>query len=393
SGLARSRQTTVFMVLQAAVGVLLHRLGAGTDIPIGTPVAGRGEEELDDLAGFFVNTLVLRTDLSGDPTFAELLDRVRETDLNAYAHQDVPFESLVEALNPARSLAHHPLFQVMLAFNNTPRTTLKFASAQASVRPADVHAARTDLALSLAERYGGDGSPDGIVGSLTYRTDLFERATMTALVGRLLRVLRAVTDDPTQRVAAVDVLSEEERHRLLEEWNDTATALPSGTLVELFQAQAEATPDAVALIFDGIRITYDELNTGANRLARLLVERGAGPEHIVALALPRSPELITALLAVLKAGAAYLPIDTGYPVERIRFMVQDAHPTLVLTHTSTADIWGQGTPAVYLDDPALQARTATLDPTDPHSTPDPAHPAYVIYTSGSTGTPKGVTVP
>ncbi|RZB19947.1 non-ribosomal peptide synthetase [Streptomyces sp. F001] len=392
TSLARSSQTTVFMVLQAALGVLLHRLGAGTDIPIGTPVAGRGEEELDDLVGFFVNTLVLRTDLSGDPTFTELLDRVRETNLNAYAHQDIPFESLVEAVNPTRSLAHHPLFQVTLAFNNTPRAALEFAGAQISVQPAAVSAARTDLALSLAERQGEDGTPHGIVGSLTYRTDLFEQDTVTALVERLLRVLRTVAEDPGQRVASVDVLSEGERHRVLEEWNDTATPVVSGTVPELFQAQARATPEATALIADGTHVTYADLNARANRLARLLTEHGVGPEHIVALALPRSPELVVALLAVLKAGAAYLPIDTGYPVKRIRFMAEDARPTLVLTHTTSA-LWPEDTPTVLLDDPTLQDQLAGLDITDPATAPDPAHPAYVIYTSGSTGTPKGVTVP
>ncbi|MFF1379057.1 amino acid adenylation domain-containing protein [Streptomyces sp. NPDC058308] len=393
AGLARSRQTTVFMVLQAALSVLLHRLGAGTDIPIGTPVAGRGEEELDDLVGFFVNTLVLRTDLSGDPTFEELLDRVRESDLNAYAHQDVPFEGLVEALNPTRSLAHHPLFQVMLALNNNPRGELTFAGVKATPQEARIRAARMDLTLHLAERQGGGGSPDGIHGSVAYRTDLFEQATVTALVERLLRVLRVVTADPGQRVGTVDVLSEGERHRVLEEWNDTAAPLPSVTLPELFQAQVEATPDAVALIADGVRVSYADLDARANRLARLLTERGVGAEHIVALALPRSPELVTALLAVLKAGAAYLPIDTAYPVDRIRHMLEDACPTLVLTDTTTTGLWPHGTPTVLLDDPAPQAQTAALDTTRPVTTPDPAHPAYVIYTSGSTGTPKGVTVP
>ncbi|WP_306338946.1 condensation domain-containing protein, partial [Streptomyces sp. KL118A] len=390
--LARSRQTTVFMVLQAALGVLLHRLGAGTDIPIGTPVAGRGEEELDELVGFFVNTLVLRTDLSGDPTFTELLDRVRESDLNAYAHQDVPFEGLVEALNPTRSLAHHPLFQVMLAFNNTPRAEMKFGGLDASVRPAGFHAARTDLALSLAERHGEGGSPDGILGSLTYRTDLFEQHTTTALVERLLRVLRAVVADPDRGIASVDVLSDAERHRVLEEWNDTAAEVPAATVPELFQAQAAATPDATAVIADGTHLTYAELNTRANQLAHHLIEQGVGPEHIVALALPKSAQLITALIA-LKTGAAYLPIDTTYPADRIRHMVQDARPTLVLTHTTTSDLWPEDTPTVHLDDPAHHTRTAALDTTDPTTTPDPAHPAYVIYTSGSTGTPKGVTVP
>ncbi|MFF3975116.1 amino acid adenylation domain-containing protein [Streptomyces rubiginosohelvolus] len=391
--LARSRQTTVFMVLQAALGVLLHRLGAGTDIPIGTPVAGRGEEELDDLVGFFVNTLVLRTDLSGDPTFTELLDRVRETDLNAYAHQDVPFEALVEALNPTRSLAHHPLFQVMLAFNNNPRGELAFAGAKATPQTARTAAARMDLTVHLGERYSGDGSPDGIVGSVAYRTDLFEPATVTALVERLLRVLRTVVADPAQCVTSLDVLSDGERRRLLEEWNDTAAPVPSATVPELFRARAQAAPDATALISEGVSVSYGELNARADRLARLLAERGVSAEHIVAVALPRSPELVVALLAVLKAGAAYLPIDTGYPVERIRFMVGDARPTLVLTHTGTAGLWTEGTPVVHLDDAAVQERLAGFGSVDPVAVPDPAHPAYVIYTSGSTGTPKGVAVP
>ncbi|MEV0116656.1 amino acid adenylation domain-containing protein [Streptomyces sp. NPDC050844] len=391
--LARSRQTTVFMVLQAALGVLLHRLGAGVDIPIGTPVAGRGEEELDDLVGFFVNTLVLRTDLSGDPTFAELLDRVRETDLNAYSHQDIPFESLVETLNPARSLAHHPLFQVMLAFNSNPRGELTFAGAKAVPQEVRTGAARMDLTLNVAERHADDGTPDGIAGSVAYRTDLFDPGTVTALVERLLRVLHAVADDPGVRVTSVDVLSDGERHRLLEEWNDTATPVPSGTVPELFRAQALATPDATALIADGAPTSYAELDARAEQLARLLIEQGAGPERTVVLALPRSPELVVALLAVLKAGAAYLPIDTGYPVDRIRFMVRDARPALVLTHSGTGALWDEGTVTVCLDDPAVRERLAGLDATGPLTAPDPDHPAYVIYTSGSTGVPKGVAVP
>ncbi|MGW2415540.1 amino acid adenylation domain-containing protein [Streptomyces tubercidicus] len=392
-GLARSRQTTVFMVLQAALGVLLHRLGAGTDIPIGTPVAGRGEEELDDLVGFFVNTLVLRTDLSGDPTFAELLDRVRETDLNAYSHQDIPFESLVEVLNPTRSLAHHPLFQVMLAFNSNPRGELAFAGAKAVPQEVRTGAARMDLTVNVAERHADDGSPDGITGSIAYRADLFEPGTVTALVERLLRVLRAVVDDPGRRVASVDVLSDGERRQVLEQWNDTAVPVPSGTVPELFRAQAHATPDATALIADGVHTSYAELNTRADQLARHLREQGVGPEQIVALALPRSPELVVALLAVLKAGAAYLPIDTGYPADRIRFMIQDARPALVVTHSGTGGLWAEGTVTVCLDDPAVQDQLARSEVTDPDIAPDPAHPAYVIYTSGSTGTPKGVAVP
>ncbi|WP_306337113.1 non-ribosomal peptide synthetase, partial [Streptomyces sp. KL118A] len=393
--LARSRQTTVFMVLQSALAVLLHRLGAGTDIPLGTPVAGRGEEELDELVGFFVNTLVLRTDLSGDPTFAELLDRVCTTNLSAYSHQDVPFETLVEALNPTRSLAHHPLFQVMLAFNNIPRTTPDFVGVTATPNTVRVEAARMDLSVNLVEQRDADGGHAGISGVISYRTDLFDHGTVTGMAERLVRVLTSVAADAERRVGSIELLSGDERHRILEERNDTAAPVPHATVPELVQAQAAAAPDAVALIADGTHLTYGELNTRANRLAHHLIERGVGPEHIVALALPRSAELITALLAVLKTGAAYLPIDTTYPVDRIRFMLADARPTLVLTHTTTGALWPEGTPTVHLDDPALRTRLATREGTDPTDsdrlTPlDPAHPAYLVYTSGSTGTPKGV---
>ncbi|MFF5894265.1 amino acid adenylation domain-containing protein, partial [Streptomyces globisporus] len=397
--LARSRQTTVFMVLQAALGVLLHRLGAGTDIPIGTPVAGRGEEELDDLVGFFVNTLVLRTDLSGDPTFTELLDRVRETDLSAYAHQDIPFESMVEAVNPTRSLAHHPLFQVMLALNNTPREAPDFGRLKATPQSVRLQSARMDLSVSFAERHDGDGAADGISGVISYRTDLFDHGTVTAMAERLIRILESAAATPERRVGSFDLLSDDERRLVLEEWNDTAAPMPA-TAPELFQELAASVPDASALIADGVHISYAELNARANRLARLLVERGVGAEQIVALAIPRSPDLITALLAVLKAGAAYLPLDTTYPADRIRFMLRDARPGLVLAHSSAGDLVPEqdGTSVVFLDDPAVQESLAGLDASDLTDADrvtalDLAHPAYVIYTSGSTGTPKGIAVP
>ncbi|MGA5208085.1 amino acid adenylation domain-containing protein, partial [Streptomyces variegatus] len=333
------------------------------------------------------------------PTFAELLDRVRETDLNAYAHQDLPFESLVEALNPTRSLAHHPLFQVMLAFNNTPGAAAEFAGLKAVPQTVRLQTARMDLSVSLAERHADDVA-DGISGVISYRTDLFDHGTVTAMAERLIRILESGAADPTQRVGSFGVLSDDERRHVLEEWNDTATPLPAGTAAELFQARTAATPDASALITDGVHISYADLNARANRLARLLVERGVGPEQIVALAAPRSPDLITALLAVLKAGAAYLPLDTTYPPDRIRFMLRDARPSLVLAHSSAGAVLPEqdGTTVVVLDDPAVQERLAGLDASDLTDTErvtalDLAHPAYVIYTSGSTGTPKGVTVP
>ncbi|WP_306338912.1 amino acid adenylation domain-containing protein, partial [Streptomyces sp. KL118A] len=390
---AKGRRSTVFMVLQAALGVLLHRLGAGTDIPIGTPTAGRAQQELDTLIGNFVNTLVLRTDLSGDPTFTELLDRVRESDLNAYAHQDVPFESLVEALNPTRSTDHQPLYQVMLTLQNHEAQQLDIPGLSLTASSWNTQAARRDLTLTLRERFGPDGEPQGIDGALQFDADRFSRERVEA-IGRWFRqALASLLDDPEQHVGSVDLLSAVEQHEMLRTWNDTAVPGLPGTVPELFQAQAAATPDAVALTADGTHLSYAELNTRANQLAHHLIEQGVGPEHIVALALPKSAQLITALIAVLKTGAAYLPIDTAYPAERIRHMVQDARPTLVLTDSTTSALWPEGTPTLLLDDPAHHTRTAALDPADPTTTPDPAHPAYVIYTSGSTGTPKGVVVP
>ncbi|WP_306338897.1 non-ribosomal peptide synthetase, partial [Streptomyces sp. KL118A] len=350
--------------------------------------------------GFFVNTLVLRTDLSGDPTFADLLDRVRESDLNAYAHQDIPFESLVEAVNPTRSLAHHPLFQVMLAFNNTPRANAEFGGLKASPQPVRLQSARMDLSVSFAEQHDGDGAAAGISGVISYRTDLFDHGTVTALGERLVRVLESGAAAPERRVSSFDVLSGDERRRVLEEWNDTATPELAGTAAELFQERALAVPGASALVADGVPVSYADLNARANRLARLLVERGVGPEDVVALAIPRSPDLITALLAVLKAGAAYLPLDTTYPEARIRFMLRDARPGVVLAHAGAVGLLSELDDAavVVLDDPEVSAHLAGLDASDLTDADrvcplDVAHPAYVIYTSGSSGTPKGVTVP
>ncbi|MET8324627.1 condensation domain-containing protein, partial [Micromonospora sp. NPDC005189] len=380
--LARSGGASLFMVLQAAFAAVLTRHGAGTDIPVGSPVAGRTDEALDDLVGFFVNTLVLRTDTSGDPTFRELLDRVREADLAAYAHQDVPFEKLVERLRPERSLSRHPLFQVMLAFQNSGEARLDLPGLTAEALPVGVGVAKFDLHLSMVELRSGDGAPGGIRAALEFSTDLFERGTAEALAERLLRLLRAVADDPDTTIGRLELLSPDERRRVLTGWNTTEAPRPApGTRVpELFEAQVARTPDAVALVVGGESWTYAEVNARANRLARWLVGRGAGPERIVALRLPRCAGLYVAVLAVLKAGAAYLPVDVAYPEERIALMLQDASPALVLTPEEVeADL--SGFPAGDLTD------GERLAPLLPH------HPAYVIYTSGSTGRPKAVVMP
>ena len=240
--LAREQRSTVFMVLQAGLAALLTQLGAGTDIPLGSPIAGRHDDALDNLVGFFVNTLVLRTDTSGDPTFAELVDRVRETDLAAYAHQDVPFERLVEIVNPTRSLAHHPLFQVMLVLANTAEGDFTMQGLKVSDDDFSAFAAKFDLTFHIAEQHTPEGAADGMTGALEFATDLFDRSTAQQLAARLERLLRAAVADASRPLTELDVLSEQERHQIVVEWNDTARQVPAATLPELFQAQVARTP-------------------------------------------------------------------------------------------------------------------------------------------------------
>ncbi|MFI8896331.1 amino acid adenylation domain-containing protein [Streptomyces paradoxus] len=379
---ARGEQASVFMAAQAALVALLHRLGAGDDIPVGTPVAGRTDQALDDLVGFFVNTLVLRTDVSGDPTFRELLARVRETDLAAYAHQDVPFERLVEILNPARSLARHPLFQVMLSFQNNAEATLDLGAVTATGRAVGLKTSAFDLSLVLAERFTGDGTPDGIDGGIEFATDLFDRETAQDLADRLVRLITDLAADPDRPLSATDLLTERERHQVLAGWNDTAHDHPTGTLPGLFEAQAARTPDATALVFQDISLTYAALNAWANRLARHLIAEGVRPEQTVAVRLPRSVEHLVALLAVMKAGAVYLPIDPGYPADRIAHMLDDARPVADLADMSE----------LHALDRDNDWSGADLTSEERGGAPRPDNAAYIIYTSGSTGRPKGVTV-
>ncbi|MFK0256518.1 amino acid adenylation domain-containing protein, partial [Streptomyces sp. NPDC090445] len=369
--LATARGASMFMVLQAGLAALLTRLGAGTDIPIGSPIAGRTDQALDELVGFFVNTLVLRTDTSGNPAFAELLGRVRQKALTAYGHQDVPFEYLVEVVNPARSLAHHPLFQVMLGLHNAPGGEFALPGLDVAAYPVAAGTAKFDLGVSLAERFGPDGSPAGIVGVVEYATDLFDRSTVETLFVRWTRLLTAVVAAPEQPIGRIDLLSAGERRELLPAAEGGAVA---GTLPEMFAAQVAATRDAVALVSGDTELTYAELDARANRFAHALLARGVGPEQVVAVALPRSVESVVAVLGVLKAGAAYLPVDPSYPEARIAFMLDDARP------------------AVVVDDPAMAAEVSEWPDTDPKVALDVRHPAYVIYTSGSTGRPKGVLV-
>ncbi|MFJ4190007.1 amino acid adenylation domain-containing protein [Kitasatospora sp. NPDC089509] len=407
TALAREAGASPFMVVQAALAVLLGKLGAGTDIPLGTPVAGRTAQSLDDLVGFFVNTLVLRTDLSGDPSFRTLVGRARETVLAALAHQDVPFERLVDRLGAGRSLARQPLFQVMLAFQNNAGARPELPGLTAEVSPVGSGTAKFDLAFELVEQYDGAGGPDGLTGTLEYSTDLFTERTARGLADRLTHLLGLLTDQPDRPLSGLDALLPEERERLLGTWSgaDRPTTVGAVRLPDVFQERVHRAPERPALHWfeDGaVRAVtgYGELNERANRLAHHLIALGAGPGRIVALALPRTVDAVVAVLAVLKTGAAYLPVDPAYPRERIAYLLDDSAPLAVLSHGTVAQRLPEtrSAPVLLLDDPATAAAIAAAPAHDPRdaerTTPlGPDHPAYVIYTSGSTGRPKGVLVP
>ena len=333
--LARQNGASLFMVLQAALATLLSRLGGGPDIPIGSPIAGRTDDALDGLVGFFVNTLVLRTDTSGNPSFRELLARVRSGNLAAYGHQELPFERLVEVLNPARSLSHHPLFQVMLAFQNDAQVSLELPGLQASFEEVAVAGAKFDLSFALAEERAGDGAPAGLAGVLEYAADLFDEATVRAIAARLVRLLAAAVAEPDRAIGSLDILSADERHTILTAWNDTARTIPHTTIPELFAQQAARTPDAVALVFDDATLSYRELDTRSNQLAHHLRTLGAGPETIVGLCVERSFDMVIALIGILKAGAAYLPLDPDYPQQRLHIHDRCTRASrILLTHSS-----------------------------------------------------------
>nr|WP_274538705.1 non-ribosomal peptide synthetase [Streptomyces sp. CB02056] len=399
---ARRHGVTLFMVLHAALAALLSRLGAGTDIPIGTVVAGRSDQALDDLVGFFVNTLVLRTDLSDAPSFGDLLGRVRDTDLAAFTHQDLPFERLVEELNPVRSSSVHPLFQVMLVLQNNDEGTLQLPGLTAQPESFGMPPVKFDLNLTCVESRDAAGAPSGILAVLHYATELFDRDTMALLADRLLRLLTTLVADPDQSIEAFDILSPAERRQILVEWNDT-TRVPADTVLvpEVFEGHVRRTPDATALVFQGEVLTFRQLNARANRLARLLIDRGVGPEQSVAVLLPRGTDLVVSLLAILKAGACYVPVDPEYPVERVGYMLDNCRPGLVITGGDTAErfagLAGRVPHLLDLAEPSLGAelaRRSEADVTDADRLAPlrPGHAAYAIFTSGSTGTPKGVLV-
>lgn len=385
---AAEHRTTLFMVLQAAVLVVLHRWGAGPDLAVGTPVAGRTDEAMEDLIGFFVNTLVLRTDTSGDPSFAELLRRVRETDLAAYAHQDLPFERLVEVLNPPRSLSRHPLFQVNVVLQSNAPAELALHGLRVSTAPVRIDLAKFDLTFAFIEKLGADGTPGGIDANLEYAVDLYDESTAETFARALVQVLSTVTGDAERPLSAIPLLGPTERKQIVEAWNATDTDVPDACLHDLIAERLRLTPDAVAVTFGTDELTARQLDERSAQLANLLRSLGVGRGSRVGLCLERSPEMVVGVLGVLRAGAAYLPLEPSYPGDRIALMIEDARLPVVIIHGGTRDRVPPGVPVVDLgaDASRLAGQSTRVD--DPGSRPD--DPAYVIYTSGSTGRPKAV---
>ncbi|WP_332107439.1 amino acid adenylation domain-containing protein [Mycobacterium simiae] len=395
---AREHNATSFMLIQAALAMLLSTLSSSSDVAVGFPIAGRRDPALDELVGFFVNTLVLRVEVTGDPTFDELLAQVRRRSLAAYENQDVPFEVLVERINPTRSLTHHPLVQVMLAWQSVAGNGAGAASGldlddlQVTPLTMDTRTARMDLVFHLAEHWSDAGAPAGINGTVEYRTDVFDETTIRAVIDRLHRVLVAVTDDPARRLSSVHLVGVDEVARLHDWGNRAVLARPVPTVDSIPSRWAEQvvrTPRRPAVTFAGLSMTYLEVDEDANRLAHLLAAHGAGPGRVVALLFTRSAEAIIAILAVLKTGAAYLAIDPAHPDARIGFMVADAEPVIAITTAALRDrLDGHDLAVVTVDDPRIAGHPGTALPM-----PDADDLAYLIYTSGTTGTPKGVAVP
>ncbi|MCX5046721.1 non-ribosomal peptide synthase/polyketide synthase [Aldersonia sp. NBC_00410] len=396
--LGRRLNATPFMVVHAALAVVLSRLSGTDDIAIGTPVAGRGERELDDMVGMFVNTLVLRTGVDGGESFADLLARARDTDLGAFGNADVPFERLVEIIDPIRSQARNPLFQVMLAFQNFEQTRFEIAglTIEGVENPTDT--AKFDLLVTL----GADPGGAGYGGTLTYATDLFDEATVAGFGQRLVRVLEAVTADPSVAVGDVELLTAAERALVVSEWNATDVGAFDGLVLDRFEQTVATSPDEVAVVFEGEELTYAQFAARVHRLARHLISIGVGPESRVAVAMRRGPDLLTGIYAVVAAGGAYVPVDPDHPADRTAYVLESADPVVVLTTTDDGDDVRERsvTGAEPAERPLLCLDTLDVSGYSPDPVTDadrlsplrPGNAAYVIYTSGSTGRPKGVAV-
>ncbi|MEH2149873.1 non-ribosomal peptide synthase/polyketide synthase [Nostoc sp.] len=384
--LSQQQGVTLFMTLLAAYNTLLYRYTGQEDILVGTPIANRDRTEIEGLIGFFVNTLVMRTDLSLNPSFNELLPRIREMALSAYAHQDLPFEMLVEALQPERDMSHTPLFQVMFALQNAPMSEIELTGLTVSSLPIESSTAKFDLTLSM------ENTTTKLVGGWEYNTDLFDSSTIERMTGHFVTLLEAIVANPNERISQLPILTVSEQQQLLVDWNDTQVDYPQDKCIhQLFEEQVDRTPDAVAVVFDNQQLTYHQLNCRANQLAHYLQSLGVGADVLVGICVERSLEMVVGLLGILKAGGAYVPLDPEYPQDRLSFMLEDAQVSVLLTQQHLVEKLQN-----------YQAQVVCLD-TDWHfisqlnqdnliTEVQATNLVYVIYTSGSTGTPKGVLI-
>ena len=399
--IAKAKEATLFMTLLAGFKVLLYRYTGQADIIVGSPIANRNRAELEGLIGFFVNTLVLRTDLNQNPTFQEVLQRVRQVTWDAYDHQDLPFEKLVEELHPERDLSYNPLFQIKFRLENPPTEKIEIPGLTLSSLGQVNSTAKLDLSLDMYE------TPDGLVGGFEYNKDLFAETTIKRMVGHFCTLLEGIANQPRERIGDLPLLTPREQQQILVEWNQTQKEFSQEKCFhQLFEAQVEKNSNAIAIIYNNEQITYQELNHRSNQLAHYLQTLGVAPEVRVGICIQRSPAMIVAMLAIHKAGGAYVPLDPAYPVERLAFMVEDAQISLLLTHNQTTDVAKQ----IILDAPSLKIdrgeNLINLDTfwrennqSTPESVKNPQSQvttdnlAYLIYTSGSTGKPKGVLIP
>ncbi|HEY9644320.1 MAG TPA: amino acid adenylation domain-containing protein, partial [Coleofasciculaceae cyanobacterium] len=395
--LGQAEGATLFMTLFTAFQILLYRYTGQTDLAVGVPIANRNRSEIEGLIGFFVNSLVLRTNLAGNPTFRELLGQVREVALAAYAHQDVPFEKLVEELHPDRDLSRNPLFQVVFALQNAPMHSLDLPNLTLKPWQLAIGTTRFDLEFHLWEQAQGlsglwQEPAEGISGFVAYNTDLFDAATIARLLNHFQTLLEAVVAHPDQQITELSILSVTERHQLLNAWNDTQLEYASDTCIHhLFESQAAQTPDAIAVVCADEQLTYRALDQRANQLAHYLQQLGVCPDRLVGICVDRSVDTVVAVLAVLKAGGAYLPLDPQYPRDRLSFMLTDAQVSLLITQQSLVNLLPIGDAKVI----CLETHRETLaqqSQAAPTANVTPENLAYVIYTSGSTGIPKGVLI-
>ncbi|TRU41490.1 MAG: amino acid adenylation domain-containing protein, partial [Microcystis aeruginosa Ma_QC_Ca_00000000_S207] len=377
--LSHQQGVTLFMTLLAAFDALLYRYTGSGDILVGTPIANRNRSEIEGLIGFFVNTLVMRTDLSDNPSFSQLLTRVREVTMDAYAHQDLPFEMLVEALQPERDLSHTPLFQVAFVLQNTPKSEIAMTGLTVTDLPPENTTAKFDLTLAMVN------TDDGLKGVWEYNTDLFDSSTIERLSWHFINLLEGIVANPQERISQLPLLTESETNQLLIEWNNTQVDYPEYKCIhQLFEEQVKRTPDAVAVVCSQQQLTYNELNRRANQLAHYLQSLGVKPDTLVGICLERSLEMIVGLLGILKAGGAYLPLDPEYPSERLSFMLEDAQLSLLLTQQKLGENLPQHQASIICLDTDWEKIAENSSQSNPENTVTPDNLAYVIYTSGST---------